>query len=237
MTVKKILEAARSQIGERESPPDSNRIRYNTAYYGREVSGDAYPWCCVFQWWLFRETGASRLFYGGGKTASCTTLYHYYQQRGQTIPIQEARPGDLIFFTFSEKDKQQGIRNHVGVCEANESGYITTIDGNTGTVNEANGGEVMRRRRPWRDVTGAARPAYEEEIDMTKEEIQKLIDDAVSAVKPQVYTDADQAPEWARGLVKRAVEAGILQGDDSGNLYLTTDNLVNLQILSNSGIF
>ena len=195
MTVKKILEAARSQIGERESPPDSNRRRYNTAYFGRDVSGVAYPWCCVFQWWLFRETGASRLFYGGGKTASCTTLYHYYQQRGQTIPIQEARPGDLIFFTFSEKDKQQGIRNHVGICEANESGYITTIDGNTGTVNEANGGEVMRRRRPWRDVTGAARPAYEEEEmqittirirleDFNREvEVQGFVQDGTSYIR------------------------------------------------------
>lgn len=174
MTASKLLEIATSQLGTKESPAGSNRVKYNTAYYGREVSGDTYPWCCVFQWWLFQQGGAPDLFYGGGKTASCTTLYRYYQQNGQTIPTQEAKPGDLIFFTFSEEDKAQGIRNHVGICESNETGSITTIDGNTGTTNEANGGAVMRCVRSWRYVTGVARPKYEEE-KMSVEEAKKVL--------------------------------------------------------------
>ena len=52
-----LLELARGELGTRESPAGSNRVKYNTAYYGREVSGAAYPWCCVFIWWLFREAG------------------------------------------------------------------------------------------------------------------------------------------------------------------------------------
>ena len=28
--------------------------KYNTAFYGREVSGRAYPWCMAFIWWVFR---------------------------------------------------------------------------------------------------------------------------------------------------------------------------------------
>lgn len=175
MTASKVLAVARSQLGVKESPAGSNRVRYNTAYYGREVSGDAYPWCCVFQWWLFREAGASGLFYGGQKTASCTALYNDYRRKGRTVPVQEARPGDLIFFTFSKADKQQGICNHVGVCEANETGYITTIDGNTGSTNEANGGAVMRRRRAWSWVTGAARPDYVEEQTMTVEDAKSVL--------------------------------------------------------------
>ena len=175
MTASKVLAVAAAQLGTKESPAGSNRVKYNTAYYGREVSGDAYPWCCVFQWWLFREAGAPELFYGGCKTASCTTLYQYYRQCGQTVSTQEARPGDLIFFTFSEGDRQQGIRNHVGICEANETGYITTIDGNTGTTNEANGGAVMRRKRAWSYVTGVARPRYEEEQTMTVEEAKRVL--------------------------------------------------------------
>lgn len=38
-TAEKILEIARSQIGARESPANSDNVKYNTAYYGREVSG------------------------------------------------------------------------------------------------------------------------------------------------------------------------------------------------------
>ncbi len=45
-------------------------MKYNTAYYGREVSGK-YPWCAVFVWWVFREAGAPELYYGGGETAYC----------------------------------------------------------------------------------------------------------------------------------------------------------------------
>lgn len=175
MTASKVLAVAAAQLGTKESPAGSNRVKYNTAYYGREVSGDAYPWCCVFQWWLFQEAGAPDLFYGGCKTASCTTLYQYYRQCGQAVSTQEAKPGDLIFFTFSEGDKQQGIRNHVGICVANETGYITTIDGNTGTTNEANGGAVMRRKRAWSYVTGVARPRYEEEQAMTVEEAKSVL--------------------------------------------------------------
>lgn len=59
--INKILELARSQLGVKEAPAGSNRVKYNTAYYGREVSGGAYPWCCAFIWWLFREAGAPEL--------------------------------------------------------------------------------------------------------------------------------------------------------------------------------
>ena len=34
-TAEKILEIARSQIGTRESPANSDNVKYNTVYYGR----------------------------------------------------------------------------------------------------------------------------------------------------------------------------------------------------------
>ena len=39
MTAEKILEAARGELGVKESPAGSNRVKYNTAYYDKEVSG------------------------------------------------------------------------------------------------------------------------------------------------------------------------------------------------------
>lgn len=167
-----LLALAASQLGTKESPAGSNRVKYNTAYYNRAVSGDAYPWCCVFIWWLFREAGAPGLFYGGGKTASCTTLFHHYRKQGRTVPVSQARPGDLVFFNFSGGPE---VLEHIGICEGCEGGYITTIDGNTGATNEANGGAVMRRRRAIRYVGGVARPQYREEKNMTVDDAKAIL--------------------------------------------------------------
>lgn len=102
------------------------------------------------------------------------------------------------------------------------------------------------------DVTGKACPEpfvrdagawaefkskLKEDGDMTKEEVQKLIDAAVEAAKPRVYTELSQVPEWARALVERAMEAGIIQGSGGGKLHLTSDNLVSLQMLANAKVF
>ena len=117
-TAEKILEIARSQIGTRESPANSDNVKYNTAYYGREVSGK-YPWCAVFVWWVFREAGAPELYYGGGETAYCPTLMSFHKKQAVT----DYRPGDIVFFNFSGKSSA----GHVGICESWDGTYITTI--------------------------------------------------------------------------------------------------------------
>ena len=43
-TANELLTITRRQTGVCECPPDSNSCRYNTWYYGREVSGKGYPW-------------------------------------------------------------------------------------------------------------------------------------------------------------------------------------------------
>ena len=83
-------------------------------------------------------------------------------------------------------------------------------------------------------------PLYQrkkEEPEMTKEDVQRLVDAAVEAVRPKVYTDLAQVPEWAQALVGRAMDAGIIKGSGGGKLRLTDDNLVSLQMLANAKIF
>ena len=155
MTADKILAVAKKEIGTKENPAGSNRVKYNTDYYGRAVTGSAYPWCCAFVWWVFKQAGASDLFFGGKKTAYCPTLLDYYKKKGQTVK-SGYKPGDIVFFNFSGGTKPA----HVGICKAWDGTNITTIDGNTGTTNEANGGAVMERTRHKKYVVGVARPAY-----------------------------------------------------------------------------
>ena len=69
------------------------------------------------------------------------------------------------------------------------------------------------------------------EIDMSKDEVQALVDAAVKAAMPKVYTAIDEVPKWAQGLVSRAKDAGIIKGDNSGKLNLTDSDLKTLSML------
>jgi len=56
--VEQVLNIARKELGVKESPRNSNRMKYNSWYYGRPVSGTAYPWCTAFVQWVFNQAGA-----------------------------------------------------------------------------------------------------------------------------------------------------------------------------------
>lgn len=218
MTADKILALARAQLGEKENPMGSNHVKYNNEYYEMEVKGPEYPWCCVFQWWLFRHAGGGELFFGGGKTASCTALWRDYQKRGQAVDKGNIRPGDLVFFVFD--GGRSGGMNHVGICEKVEPGYVTTIDGNTGS-DDANGGTVARKRRSLKYVGGAARPAYE---------------DAPAAGGERLYRYVAEMPEWAKEAAVKAIRRGILRMDATGAVGVWESNLQSLVWLERLGL-
>lgn len=146
-----VLRIAASQIGVKESPPNSNRVKYNTWYYGREVSGAAYPWCMAFVQWCFDQAG-----FHLHKTAGCTVLANAYRNAGRWV-TSGYKPGDIVMFDFSGMRKKT---QHVGIVESVGNGFLMTIEGNTGTSNQDNGGAVLRRKRALRYVTGACRPGY-----------------------------------------------------------------------------
>lgn len=47
------MQLASEQVGTTEYPSGSNKVKYNTWYYGSAVSGSAYPWCMAFVCWVF----------------------------------------------------------------------------------------------------------------------------------------------------------------------------------------
>ena len=98
VTTKTIIDYAISQIGTKESPAGSNKVKYNTWYYGKEVSGNAYPWCGVFVCYVFNKCNASNLFYDGKKCAYCPTIENYYKSIGRYFSNGE--PGDLCVMDF-----------------------------------------------------------------------------------------------------------------------------------------
>lgn len=193
--VNKILSLAASQVGYKEG--SGNKTKYGEAYGWNGVA-----WCVIYIWWLFTQLGRPDLFYGGGKTASCSQLYAYHKKQGQAVSWSQLKPGDVMFMCFDG----EGDTDHVGIVEKVNSGSVTTIEGNTSAGSkgsQANGEGVYRRTRYKSNFVAAYRPAY-----------------IVEPTKPVSYG----ADEFIRD-VQRAIGAkvdGIVGSETRGKLPLIT---------------
>ena len=190
MSLSKVLEVARADLGYTESPPGSNRVKY-WQDYDPKMQGQ--PWCVAFLWWAFREAGERMAFFGGGKTASCSMLLRWYKEQGLTVPVEDVKVGDIVLLNFNGK----GTPDHCGlVTEVLGNGwYVQTIEGNTtstnkDTSNDSNGGCVAAKTRYPSQIVGVCRPSY-------KPDDPQPVDD----VSGHWFSPA---VEWARekGLIK-----------------------------------
>lgn len=148
MAYKSILDAAQSQIGVKEYPPGSNNVKYNTWYYGREVSGAGYAWCAVFVAWCFYQTGIYDRLDGLSNKAGCDPFMRWAKQKGYWSAVPKV--GALVLFDWDH----DGSADHIGIVEGVKNKIIATIEGNTAIGNDSNGGEVMRRTRYASDILG-----------------------------------------------------------------------------------
>ena len=151
-TVEQIIETALSQVGTKESPPNSNRCEYNDWFYGHSVSGANYPWCCVFVSWVFAQYNPMLI----KKTAGCADLGNWFKQNN-AWHNHTPQIGDVVFFKFKTNARWT---NHVGiVIDVLPDGSIRTVEGNTSVNSNDNGGCVMERTRST-NIVGYGRPAY-----------------------------------------------------------------------------
>lgn len=196
-TAKELLAVAVRQLNVREDPPDSNNVRYNTWYYGREVSGKAYPWCMAFVQWCFDQAGVKL----PARTASCGTLMNAAKSFGIWV-TEGFQPGDVAIYDFSGKRR---TTEHCGIVEAVLPGYgVQAIEGNTSeSGSQSNGGMVCRKDRPWKYIVGAIRPEFEQEDTMTGKEIYESLNE---------YLGRQPVPAWARAELEEAVSLGITDG-------------------------
>ena len=157
----KVLEIARAEIGVKESPSGSNKVKYNTEYYGSAVSGSDYAWCAVFVWWVFKHAGCPELYFGGKKSAYCPTIADYYILNKQTVSKSKGQAGDIVLFDWNQNNSS----DHIGIIESrNSDGSYTCIEGNTSVDNNSDGGQVMRRTRYQSQISWICRPKYTESV-------------------------------------------------------------------------
>lgn len=139
--IEKVINIAKKYVGVCEDPPNSNKVVFNTKFYGREVSGANYPWCCAFIWCIFNEAGINIK-----RTASCMMLGDWFKEEGK-YHKDNPQVGDIVFFKFSGSSRWT---NHVGLVIEVNGNTLTTIEGNTSSDNKGsqnNGGMVAIRIR------------------------------------------------------------------------------------------
>ncbi len=157
VTAQDIIRIAEEEVGTQANY--YKKCKYNTWYYGTEVSGEMYDWCAVFVSWVFNEADALELIYG--KVANCGVFGANFYSRGRLV-TSGYRAGDIIFTHWDDSMSSfvPGVKSldHAAIIKSvNSDGTYTTIEGNAGTgIN----GEVMILTRTESQISCAARPAY-----------------------------------------------------------------------------
>lgn len=198
-----IVQKAKEYFGVKENPANSNNVIFNTEYYGYSVSGSAYPWCVVFVWYVFMKCGLSKYFYDGKKTASCRAVKEWGSRVGLMYSknYEYVQAGDLILFDFDKN----GTYDHIGIIEKFENGKIITIEGNTSTSNNSNGGEVMQRiRNPYAISCIIIRPPFENScfVDETKENVKRGQRELNTFLDLDIKVDGIRGNETKRACIK-----------------------------------
>ena len=187
----------------------------------------------------------------GGCGAGVKYSAQYFMSKGQFY-TSDPHPGDQMFFVRRDKAGEITGWLHTCIVEKVVGNYVYTIEGNTSGASGvvSNGGGVCRKKYKLNSASigGYGRPDWslvKEENEMDEKAVNELVDKKVKeavdkAVKPldealgkaikglenKVYTTVSEVPPWARPVVKRLVNAGIITGDGSGKLHLTDRDLV-----------
>lgn len=128
-------------VGDKEHPPDSNRVSWASEWYG--LIG---PWCAMAVTRAYVEAG-SQAFKRTQRYAYVPYIVNDAHAGANNLAnTTSPNPGDLCCFDWDG----DGISDHVGLfirwIDAAHQQF-ESLEGNTSTGNDSNGGEVMRRNR------------------------------------------------------------------------------------------
>lgn len=205
-----LLAIAVGELGTRESPAGSNKVKY-ASWYG--LNGQ--PWCVMFVMWVFARAGVAL----PARTASCGALMRAAKAAGMWVTSNYKR-GDVVIYDFPGG----AATDHCGIVESATAAAVTAIEGNTAVGNDTGGGAVMRRTRPLSQVVGAVRPVFEEETEE---------DDVVR------YQYLKDIPDKHRPVIEALMQAEIVQGDggDPAVIDLSHDQVRTLVFGYRGGAF
>lgn len=196
MSLNKVIEIARGELGVKENPPGSNRVKYWDDY---DKSFQGQPWCVAFLWWVFNQAGERMAFFGGGKTASCSMLLRWYREQGLTVPVEQVQMGDIVLLNFhGGKDPEHcGLVYEVVHDTFGHLVGVRTYEGNTSPSDgsQSNGGMVCDKDRLKSQIVGICRPQY----------------------SPDPLPVDDVSGHWAEKSIRKAIYSEIMTGYPDGS--------------------
>lgn len=210
-TPQRVLAIAASQLGISESPAGSNRVKYNEWYGVNNI-----PWCATFVSWVLDKAGLDELhgLQNERGSAYCPYIEKYYKNQGrwQTKP----QVGAIVLFDWGS----DGISDHIGFVESAETSRIViTLEGNTSSADNSNGGQVQRRKRYSSQIRGYGIPLYQGEggpLDFSSLTYEEL-------GEPQLYLTSPMI----RGPIVKYVQQRLLKlgyslGEDGADSWYGT---------------
>jgi hypothetical protein len=142
-----FIETALGEIGTKESPAGSNKVKYNNK--------NGQPWCGWFVMWCAKKAKIKipNVVYTPSGVESFKGIGEW-----SNAETAKPQPGDIVFFDFPGGEKT----DHVGiVIKDNLDGTITTVEGNTsGSGSQSNGGEVMEKVRAYKKNNRKKLPVF-----------------------------------------------------------------------------
>lgn len=139
----KIVQIASKEVGNSESPANSNKTKY-----GKWFGWDGVAWCAIFVSWCYNKAGLTLdPITNKNGFAGCQLGASFYTKKKQTTTSPQV--GDIVFFDWNG----DGRYDHVGIfVKWLSKTEFQTIEGNTSMTNQSNGGEVMIRKRKNKNV-------------------------------------------------------------------------------------
>lgn len=174
-TAKKVMDIARSQIGYKESPANSNKTKYGKAFGMNGV-----PWCFIFEWWCGEKADKNNnpiphnpnAAYGQDeivKNGGTWVMKKNTSKAVRKAALKLYKEGDCVDFDFGRMD---AYRRHTGLVDYVSGEYVYVIEGNTTADgkpgSQSNGGMVCRKKRHYTYICAAARPAYSDAVKPVK---------------------------------------------------------------------
>lgn len=214
-----IVSTARSYLGYNER--DGSHRKIIDLYNSHKPLARGYPvkyddaWCATFVSAVAIKTGLTDIM---PTECGCESMIKLYKTHGVSRWEEDEgitpQPGDVIFYDWQDTGagNNTGAADHVGIVAAVNGNALTIIEGNySNSVKErtlAINGKYIRGY----GLPAYSNKSYEEETDMTKEQVLEIIkeyENGKAAAEPSDWSQ--EARTWAEG-------NGLIAGDGSGKM-------------------
>lgn len=150
-----ITDLATKNLWIKEDPAGSNLTKYGAWYdegnQGKKLNGK--PWCAIFVSYIYAMTGQALPHIDTAKGFHYVPSGYNWFVRNKKITT-EPQPGDIIIFDWElgtlKETAQQALPDHTGLFLSwidKKNGTLNTIEGNTSSGSNSNGGQVQKRIR------------------------------------------------------------------------------------------